>query len=248
MKLGLVQLEITWEDRASNQKLIRSFLSSTTRTVDWLIFPEMTLTGFSLRQTLPEKSDQDEDFFACLAREKNCWVTFGTVEKQQNVSLTLNRLGKRVGRYAKRHLFSMQGEDKVHLAGDSSLTFCLEDFQVTPAICYDLRFPSLFWERATITDVFVIIACWPLSRIDHWLTLLKARAIENLSYVVGVNSTGSSPSGLLGGHSLVVNPRGEVVVSSNQEKGVFVCELKKELVIETRKEWCFLHDRKGSVK
>ncbi|MCM8768288.1 MAG: carbon-nitrogen family hydrolase [Candidatus Omnitrophica bacterium] len=241
MKIGLVQWHIVWENPRENQEKIRALVENLPEKLDWLIFPEMTLTGFSLKKR--NKEDSGDEFFSSLAKANNCWVTYGKVEARYNVCVTLNRAGKQVASYCKRHLFSLLGENRYHLAGKKLVSFLLDGFRVSPAICYDLRFPAQFFQQGEKTDIFLIIAHWPLARIDHWLTLLKARAIENLCYVVGVNPMGMSPQGQAGGHSLVVDPEGKIVMDASRKEGIFITTIDKELVWETRKKWPFLKDR-----
>ncbi|HOJ39170.1 MAG TPA: nitrilase-related carbon-nitrogen hydrolase [bacterium] len=244
LKIGLVQFRLVPGDRAENKRRIQELVRAFSDRPDWLIFPEMTLTGFFLRQDQPEPAAEDEAFFGRLARERNCWVTFGTTEERQNVAITLDRQATRVATYRKIHLFSLSGEERHHLPGKQPVSFSLRGMKVTPAICYDLRFPLLFYQQARTTDLFVILAHWPLSRIDHWEILLKARAVENLSYVIGVNHTGDSPDGKGGGHSLVVTPEGQVLLDAGQAEGIFTAVVAKEVVAQTRKRWPFLKDRK----
>ena len=110
------------------------------------------------------------------------------------------------------------GEDKVHLEGRTIENLSIGSFNVTPAICYDLRFPELF--RAALhlgANLFVVLGCWPKSRINHWVTLLKARAIENQAYVVGVNRIGKDEDLEYGGRTMVVYPQGEILADASKK-------------------------------
>ena len=156
----------------------------------------------------------------------------------------MDRSGRLVSEYSKIHLYSFGNEHKEFKAGCKQTTFPLEGLAVTPMVCFDLRFPYLFWHLAPKTDLYVVIAGWPMRRAEHWMTLLRARAVENQAYVIGVNRIGKEPSGLeYSGNSMVFDPLGKVALDCRSEEGVFTAELKKELVDTTRKRFPFFNDR-----
>src|SRR4030095_7656034 len=130
--------------------------------------------------------------------------------------------GDLLARYLKQRPFSGGGEDLAHERGGSPVTFEWGGLRIAPLICYDLRFPEVF--RAAVragAEMLAVIAAWPLVRIDHWITLLRARAIENQAYVIGVNRCGRDPEFVYPGRSLVVDPHGAVLVDAGDgEKGV----------------------------
>ncbi|HKG80277.1 MAG TPA: nitrilase-related carbon-nitrogen hydrolase, partial [Pyrinomonadaceae bacterium] len=117
------------------------------------------------------------------------------------------------------------------------------EFTVSPFICYDLRFPEIF--RAAVfqgAQLFVVIANWPASRVRHWITLLKARAIENQAYVMGVNRCGNDPKLSYSGHSMIIDPRGEVLADASEVEGVISAEIDAEALAQYRREFPFLND------
>ncbi|MCX7049441.1 MAG: carbon-nitrogen family hydrolase [Candidatus Sumerlaeota bacterium] len=156
--------------------------------------------------------------------------------------------GRLMGVYHKNHVFTYGGEHIAYSSGDEAPIFRVGKFAMGLFICYDLRFPEMF--RAAVAcgaDLFVIPANWPNPRKDHWLTLLKARAIENQAYVIGVNRTGASPSHSYFGASLVVSPRGEVLAQAGEGEELLLADIHPEEVTSWRNEFPALKDRKDTA-
>jgi len=246
MKVGIFQYDALWENKSSNQEKIRSLLDAkgTAEKLDWLIFPEMTLTGFSMNREKTTLAGADSDFFYDMARRFGVYVTYGGVMYSGNRAITLDRAGIVVNEYSKMHLFSYADEHKYYSAGEKQSAFIIDSFRVTPLICYDLRFSYLFWDRANDTDAYVVIASWPASRVLHWRSLLQARAIENQSYVIGVNRVGADPKNSYCGNSMVIDPLGNIVLDCGDQEGVFTVEISNHLVEETRVKYPFQKDRR----
>ncbi len=252
MKIALCQFDQVWEDRAANQRKISGMLAACPHisAAQWLVFPEMTLSGFSMSTSATTLTAADIAFFKTMARTNNLWVSFGGVVDGLNKLITLNPAGEIVSAYAKIHLYSFAGENAHYTSGGTQETFQLDDLAVTPAVCFDLRFPYLFWNKAEATDVFVVIASWPARRAEHWMTLLRARAVENQCYVVGVNRTGKDPTLEYSGNSMIFDPLGKVVLDCKSVEGVFVAEIdvKKDLVTTTRTRFPFFNDKKPGAQ
>lgn len=245
LTIGLMQYDISWENSIETRKTISGILGeiSSDTHLDWLIFPEMSLTGFSLNYPKTEASRSDLDFFSHIAQIHHCYVTFGAVFSQYNCAITLNPQGDIIHRYQKIHLFSYENENQVYLAGTKAHPFTLHKIQVLPAICYDLRFSDLFWEKATSTDLYCVIANFPGQRQTHWESLLRARAIENQAFVLGVNRVGNSPQlGYLGG-SQVIHPSGDILLDAKDQVGCFLVSIDPADVQTIRKQFPFLLDR-----
>ena len=235
MKVYSIQADLQWEDKHANFTKIRTLLDNEKIQADSLIvLPETFATGFSmnLKVTTMNEPDQTESFLSALAKDKSCWVTGGLVEpatdgqKGINRSLSFSPDGQKLCSYGKIHPAAFFGEDNVHKPGDRVEVFPLGGFLSCPLICYDLRFPELFrigMQKGA--NLFIVIACWPKARIDHWVSLLKARAIENQAYVVGVNRTGSDLETEFGGRSLVIDPMGETLADAGRDESVAQAEL-----------------------
>ncbi|MCX5783953.1 MAG: hypothetical protein NTW04_05910 [Elusimicrobia bacterium] len=223
MKIALCQFDIVWENKRANKDKIISLLKSSSLRADWIIFPEMTLSGFSMNA--------------------------GAALLDDNNFLTLDKEGKLISNCGKTHLVPWIGEDKIYKSGVKAENFMLNGMSVSPSVCYDLRFSYLFWNAAAQTDIFAVMASWPASRSGHWSALLKARAIENLCYVAGVNRIGKDPNCEYSGGSAVFGPFGETLLDCGKGEGVFTCEteITKKSVEEIRAKFPFIKDRKDNL-
>lgn len=198
MKLALVSLNQIWEDKKANLLLCEKYIEQASKkSVALVVFPEMTLSGFSNNISLTAEefqSSQTIEAFSALAKKFNIAIIFGVViqngAKALNKSVFVNRSGDVVGSYAKIHPFSFAGEDRYFNAGEKLSVVNFEGMNIGLSICYDLRFPELYTALAKRSDIIINIANWPSKRVEHWSTLLKARAIENQLFIAGVNRIG----------------------------------------------------------
>jgi len=251
MKIYGIQANLAWEDKEANFTKIRSLLDNENIQPESLIvLPETFSTGFSmnLQVTTMNEPDQTESFLSGLAKDTSCWVTGGLVEpatddqKGINRSVSFSPDGQKICSYGKIQPAAFFGEDKVHKPGDRVEVFPLNDFMVCPLVCYDLRFPELFrigMQKGA--NLFIVIACWPKIRIEHWVSLLKARAIENLSYVIGINRVGSDPNLEYGGRSLIIDPKGGILADGGENEGVVEMKIDPAFVEQWREEFPALH-------
>jgi omega-amidase len=219
--LGL-QLDIVWEDKAANLNKVHRLLSAANPKPGTLVvLPEMFATGFTMNLALAEDTGES---IAAIAKEYRVNLLAGMVRNRRNEAVLFDTQGGEAARYAKMHPFKFAGETAE--PGTESVVVDCGEFKLAPAVCYDLRFPELF--RVGVkrgANFFAVIANWPTSRLDHWLTLLKARAIENQSYVIGVNRCGRDPNVEYPGHSQIISPRGEVLADAGESEGVVKAEL-----------------------
>lgn len=243
MKVALCQFDIFWEDKKANKDRIRAFLDGKPVGAEWVVFPEMTLTGFSMDLSKTSIDDEDLGFFRKIACENSVFLTFGGVIGGRNTSITIDPSGKNLAEYSKIHLFSYAGEDKAYSPGAESVEFKVADLKASLFICYDLRFPYLFWKKAASASAFIVIANWPATRAAHWRALLKARAVENQAFVIGVNRVGKDPKLAYDGGSLVVDPQGEVILDCGNHEGLFIAEFLPEMAVQTREKFPFQKDR-----
>lgn len=243
MKIALFQYDIKWEDKKANKSKILRILEKEKRTFDYLIFPEMTLTGFSMNEQKTIIDKEDLTFFKNIAKNRKINLTFGGVLNKKNLAITLNKEGEKIDSYSKIHLFSKGKEDLSYKGGNKETSFKIKNMNIAVRICYDLRFSYLFWERAKDTELFIIIASWPESRKNHWLTLLSARAIENQAYVIGVNRIGSDPICNYSGDSVVFDPFGNKLLDIKNKEGIDIVDLDVNEIKKIRKTFNFLKDR-----
>jgi len=249
MITALVQYDPEWEDKERNKQKLNWLLENNFKQADLLIFPEMTLTGFTMS---PEKFSEKEngesfDFFSEIASKYECNILAGLIIEQKgsyfNSLLHIDKKGKLVTIYKKLHPFSYSKEDKYYSKGDNPVTTKIEGWNVGLTICYDLRFPELYRLYAKErTELIVNIANWPVTRIEHWKTLLKARAIENQCYIIGVNRVGNGPQLAYNGFCSVIDPMGVEVISGYDEEKIILAEINKDEVSSIRKELPFLDD------
>ena len=216
-----------------------------------VVLPEAFATGFSLnpKATTRAEPDQTYAFLSNISISHKIWILAGVIvpnenkTKAKNIAVLFNPNGKQVGVYQKMYPFTPMGEEKVHTSGKSTKTFDVEGFQLSPILCYDLRFPELF--RMNIlqgTNLFVVIASWPKVRINHWHTLLQARAIENQAYVIGLNRTGKDPNHNYTGGSRIIDPTGKTVIEMKDKEEVASTKLDRKLVDQWRNTFPVLKD------
>jgi len=250
MKIALVQYSPSWEDKESNRKKILSLIEGV-EGIELFIFPEMTLTGFTMKSKEMSETIQGESFrfFSSIAKEKSANIFAGIIERRNN--LTYNTLihiksdGNLVKLYRKIHPFSYSGENDNYYAGSKPAYTKIKSWKIGLTICYDLRFPELYRKYGKKrAHLIVNIANWPDTRIEHWRTLLKARAIENQCYVAGVNRVGKDPKLNYIGFSSVFDPMGKELAAVENEEKVIVVELDKNYVSEVREKFPFLDDIK----
>nr|WP_299386862.1 amidohydrolase [Allomuricauda sp.] len=247
LKIALVQTELAWEDPVANRALFEDKLKALEDHVDVVIFPEMFTTGFTMtpNHIQIEEGEKTVDWMVDLAKERGIAIVGSIVFTEQENHF--NRLvfalpDGEVRTYDKKHTFTLAGEDKVYKAGDERIIVDYKGFKICPLICYDLRFP--IWARNTVNyDVLLYVANWPKPRIDAWDALLKARAIENMAYCIGVNRVGKDASGHeYSGHSAVYDVLGNRLAYSEQEE-ILGMDLHKEHIRTFRNKLKFLDDR-----
>lgn len=212
LRVGVTELNIGFENREEAKKCCLEVMEEASANgVELLVFPEMTLTGFTMRPWLYAESwDADNipdsvSFFMENSRKYKMKMAFGYIravmadsdkmDDETKEPVYENRLvlvdgEKVVLDYAKIHPFSYSGEDKVYRAGEKLVQAQVKDIRIGGYICYDLRFPEIFSAMRDQYEAIMVIANWPETRAEQWKTLLKARAIENQAYVIAVNRVG----------------------------------------------------------
>ena len=247
LKIALIQSTLHWEDSHTNREMFGAKIDQIDEPVDLIVLPEMFTTGFTMSPDNIEKKEglTTLDWMKKMAANKNSAVVGSVVfhdnDKYYNRLLFVRANGE-YEKYDKRHTFTLAGEHEKYTAGTERIVIDYNGFAICPLVCYDLRFPV--WSRNTENfDVLLYTANWPTPRINAWDALLKARAIENMVYCVGVNRIGEDKVGhQYPGHSSVYDPLGELVSLSEKEETIII-ELVKDEIDLVRNKLRFLNDR-----
>ncbi len=253
MKVIALQYEIVWENRRANFEKIRKLLEQSNIHGGGLcVLPELFASGFSMNVSRIAESEakaQTRDFLSSLARRYEMFVVGGLAELTnsglgKNLACAFNPEGRQIAEYCKLHPFSFAKEDEYYQSGEKIIAFKCNDFIACPFICYDLRFPEIF-RRAVkeySANLFVVIANWPASRREHWMTLLRSRAIENQAYVIGVNRTGKDVNHSYVGDSMIIGPEGQIIADAGANERVIQAEIDIETVNRWREKFPVLKD------
>lgn len=248
MKIALIQTTLIWENPNENRSLLHYKINAISQYVDLIVLPEMFTSGFTMNPKNVAETMQGETilWLKDVAKTRNCAIT-GSLVIEENGNY-FNRLvfvfpNGEIQQYDKRHLFTLAGEDKVYTSGTEKLIVEHKGFKICPLICYDLRFP-VFSRNVEEYDLLIYVANWPKLRVNAWDILLKARAVENMSYVIGVNRIGMDDNNHeYVGHSQAIDFLGNHIVETYETEDIFVVELSKEKMLETRSKLAFLNDK-----
>ncbi|MGV3540511.1 MAG: amidohydrolase [Rufibacter sp.] len=241
LRVSLLQSDLHWHDAAANRAMFQQKIQQLPET-DLIVLPEMFTTGFSMEaQAQAETMDGDSvAWMREMAQQQNA-VVMGSVIIEENGHYYNRLLWVRpdgtLEHYDKRHLFRMAGECDAYTPGKERLIVELNGWKICPLVCYDLRFPVFSRNTPLTYDVVIYIASWPNRRRLAWQTLLRARAIENLAYCVGVNRVGTDANGhTYAGDSAAYNLLGEELVHHELEEAVTTVVLSREHLEETRQK------------
>jgi len=248
MKIALIQTSLDWENPLENRSHLSQKITGFMEDVDLIVLPEMFSSGFTMNPKAVAETMKGEtiSWLQHLAKAKNCAITGSLIIKEKGNFY--NRLvfvfpdGK-MQHYDKRHLFTLAGEDKIYTAGKEKLIVEYKGFKICPLVCYDLRFP-VFARNVENYDVLLYVANWPKVRTNAWDILLKARAVENMCYTIGVNRVGVDGNNHeYIGHSQAIDFLGNYIIEPQETEGVFIVELDKKKLDETRNKLAFLDDK-----
>ena len=255
MKLALVQMDIKWESKDTNYSIAEKYIKmASNESCDIVVLPEMFNTGFSMNiAAIAEDEDGETSLFLSnMARQYHINVIAGyavrefNAEKGRNIAVVYDRKGHLVSSFVKLHPFSFAKENEHYIAGDEIVTFDIEGMSSSLFICYDLRFPEVFRRVAKKVQIIFIIANWPAARKEHWEALLKARAIENQCFIVGVNRTGQDGNGILyPGASYIFDPLGNKICQGNEDDEYLTGMINPQDVSTVRLKYPFLEDMKS---
>lgn len=251
MRVCAVQMDIAWEDKETNMSACRRMVQQAGE-CDLILFPEMTLTGFSMNAGLAEPPDgKTYEFFMGLSKEFGAAIVFGY---PVSVGCRIyNRLcavdsGRQAAFYDKMHPFSYGGECEVFSSGSEVCEADIRGIKTGFTICYDLRFPELYQKLSQNCPLIVCSASWPEKRREHWITLLKARAIETQSYIVGCNRVGSGGGLSYSGDSMIISPFGDIIAQAAYGKEQLIyADISAEVAETARSEFPVKADRRNDI-
>ena len=255
MKVALVSLNQSWENKAENKQKVEETLALITEyctNTDLVVYPEMTLTGFTMESERIKEEEGSSDtiaFFEEQAKKYDVNIAFGVVlakgDKASNCLAVVSGQGALLTTYTKIHPFSYADEDAHYQAGNSLKKVNVGGATIGLTICYDLRFPELYQSYSKDCSVILNIANWPERRVSHWRALIKARAIENQVFMIAVNRIGTDGNGLqYVASSGIVSPYGEELKGVSLSEEVAVYEIDLGEVAQYRKEFPIKNDRK----
>ena len=248
MKIALFQTNLIWENPASNRTFIEEHFINERESFDLFVLPEMFTTGFTMNpeNVAETMNGQTINWMKSLALKKDCAICGSLVvqenNKYYNRFIFVHPNGK-IDFYDKRHLFSLAGENEKYSKGNKKIIIDYKGWKICPQVCYDLRFPA-FSRNYENYDLLLYVANWPKPRTNAWDALLKARAIENMCYIVGVNRIGFDENnhGYIG-HSQIIDELNNQTLNAEEKQGVFIIELDRNKMLETRNKLNFLNDK-----
>ena len=270
MKIALAQYDIVWEDKKRNMLLIKDYINKAGQEgAELICLPEMSLTGFSMNAEKTGEVEADSEtiqFFLRAAEEYQIKIGFGMVtksgsnssdmlqtssKKALNKYFIVNESGEILLNYEKIHPFTYSEESKFFDGGEKIVSCNLNGIEVSAFICYDLRFPEIFQIASRKADLILVPANWPETRILHYDTLLRARAIENQCYVAGINRVGSGDGLTYTGGSVIYDPYGvnvsEFVPVLSENDGLLMAEIHSDIVKDYRDTFPVKKDRKEDL-
>ncbi|MDD9267702.1 carbon-nitrogen family hydrolase [Paenibacillus sp. GCM10023248] len=256
LHLALIQMNITIGEPDTNFARLEQLLQEAVQGAvkpDVIVFPEMWNTGYALteiQQLADPNGKRTRSFLSGFAKEHGVNIIGGSIAAKQddrvlNTIYAFDRSGAEIAEYSKIHLFRLMDEEKYLHSGDQLGRFELEGVPAGAMICYDIRFPELARKLALDgARILFVPAEWPHPRLHHWRTLLTARAIENQMYVVSCNRVGTSGTTDFFGHSMVIDPWGEVLVEGGETEAVLRATIDLEEVVRVRAKIPVFEDRR----
>jgi omega-amidase len=255
--VALIQMDIAYGQPEANRKKVEEKVAQAMeQQPDLIMLPELWDTGYDLTR-LDEIADDhgqtNKAFLRDLARKHQVTVIGGSVSNREetgtyNTLYAFDPAGKQTGEYKKVHLFRLMEEEKYLKAGNQEGVFQWGDLLCAAAICYDIRFPE--WIRKMMlrgAHVLFVPAEWPEPRLSHWRHLLISRAVENQCYVVACNRAGKDPKNTFAGHSMVVDPWGEVIAEAGEDEEILFADLDLSLVQKVRSTIPVFTDRRPEL-
>lgn len=259
MRIAVAQLNSVLGKKDQNIQIVSSYAKEMAqRDVDLILFPEMSITGYdmtTIETNASLKGDETYNAISDIALKNNITIAIGLSDKRAdglyNTLTVFNSHGKIETQYDKTHLFTgAPVKEQNHLAFGKHLSFFeIKEFTAGLQICYDIRFPEL--SRSMIlkgANLLLVSAAWPKIRREHWVSLLKARAIENQCYVAAANRSGTDKELTFAGSSMIISPTGDIIkdLDISDENSIY-CDLDINLVKKTRETLTVFNDRREEI-
>jgi omega-amidase len=256
-KIACLQMDIAFGNPNENyQKAEKLIEEAMKQSPDIIVFPELWTTGYDLTRldAIADKGAASTiDFFKKAAKKYQVHFVGGSVANQgeqgvKNTLLIINNKGQHVHSYSKLHLFKLMDEHLYLEAGEEKGLFELDHHPFAGVICYDIRFPE--WIRAHTSkgaEALFVVAEWPAPRLSHWRSLLIARAIENQAFVIACNRSGHDPNNEFAGHSMIIDPWGEVIAEAGATEEILTAAIELDLVKDIRKQIPIFEDRRPDL-
>lgn len=257
IKVSCIQFDIVFGNPKENYEVVKQKITEAMLTKpDIIVLPELWTTGYDLTR-LSEIADSNGEetirFLTSMAKEHNVYIIGGSIAKKTidgvyNTMFAVSNKGEVLGEYSKLHLFKLMDEHLFLKSGETEGIFDIENINCAGVICYDIRFPE--WIRKHTTkgsEILFVVAEWPLPRLAHWRSLLISRAIENQCYVVACNRSGKDPNNVFAGHSMIIDPWGEVIAEAGEDDSIILAELDIEKVRTVRKHIPIFDDRRPDL-
>jgi omega-amidase len=244
LRVALVQQSLSWQDPAANRARFTELLQPLAGHTDLVVLPETFTTGFTMEVQLAAEpaGGPTAGWLSVLAREIDAAIVGSVITCESgrfyNRLLWASPAGE-IRQYDKRHLFRMAGEHQHFSAGRVAWSVPWRGLRVCPLVCYDLRFPVFSRRRAELDyELLVYVANWPAARADAWRQLLRARAIENQAYVIGVNRVGSDGAGIsYAGDSAAIDFLGRPLVEGGERTGILSVQLDADVLVAFRERF-----------
>jgi len=256
MRVALCQLDIAWEDKKMNLEQVKVYIQEAkAERADMIFFPEMSLTGFSMNTAITkEKDGETVKEMQRLSAANQIAVGIGWVNAQmkdgretiKNCYTVIDSRGEILSYYAKIHPFGYVKENKYFDSGSELAFFEYQGRKFSTFICYDLRFPEIFEIASRRAEILVVPANWPQHRKEHWITLLRARAIENQVYMFGINCVGDKDGLYYSGDSCIIDPNGNIMEILSDKEGLIVLDIPDNIA-EIREGFPVRRDRKPEL-
>ncbi len=261
MKIKIFQFQVIDSETEMNLNKVGSMFRDTDLTsTDVVVLPEMWTSGYDLENIqdyAAENLEPVKSFIAKLAADNNVTVVAGSIPNTYgdngvcNTAFTVDNNGKLIYEYSKMHLVPMLNEPEFLKSGDKPVeVFEINGETSGQVICYDLRFPELFRDLSLSgAKIIFVVAEWPIERTEHWVTLLKARAIENQCYIVASNTVGTQKNGTeFAGRSMIINPFGEILAEADKDtEEVVTAELDLDYIDQVRTDIPIFKSRRKNL-